>query len=278
MGDPTPDSGWPRNMVRLRQARQLSPADPGPGSAASIPAHHPNAVVRAGAAGLTSPDLKAPPCPGLTARPQRSLCKRLHRAPAARLLVWFSAEAGPGTGQSTAVRGAQGPSPHPQPCPSGSGCRGDCLARRQEVDVNGANARGPEEGRSSQAAARAAAGPVHRRPARPLTCGAHRRLRRPVCGGKCGLRLAGQTTTEDSAVSHTDDQAEPCRHDPLASALFKLPVLRTQSLAFSINIYSLGSSLTSRDGFRATCMPTAPPGTELSTEAESHIPSELPNS
>lgn len=72
--------------------------------------------------------------------------RRLHRAPAARLLVCFSAEAGPGTGQSTAVLCARGPSPHPQPCPSGRGCRGDCLARRQEVDVNGANARGPEEG------------------------------------------------------------------------------------------------------------------------------------
>ncbi|KAM7232777.1 hypothetical protein CapIbe_014913 [Capra ibex] len=73
--EPRPDSSWPRNMVRLRQARQLSPTDQGPGSAASIPAHHPDAVVRAGAAGLTSPDLKAPPCPGLTARPLNSLCK-----------------------------------------------------------------------------------------------------------------------------------------------------------------------------------------------------------
>ena len=72
--------------------------------------------------------------------------RRLHRAPAPRLLVCFSAEAVPGTGQSTAAPCAQGPSPHPRPCPSGRGCRGDCLARRQEVDVNRANARGPEEG------------------------------------------------------------------------------------------------------------------------------------
>lgn len=70
----------------------------------------------------------------------------------------------------------------------------------------------------------------------------------------------------------------PLLFSQLASAPFKLPVLRTQSLAFSLTIYSLGSSLTQPDGLNATCMPTAPSGTEVSTEAQSHIPNQLLNS
>lgn len=173
--EPRPDSSWPRNTVRLRQARQLSPTDQ-----VRLCGTRPGAPSRRGGAGrssrthLTGPPgtalpradsstaeqpvqalvpphdhgrSAAPPAKGGHVRssaPTSSPAVTAFRpspGPAAPCLLLRRGGAGHRPINGCALR--PGPLPHPQPRPSGRGCRGDCLARRQEVDVNGANARGP---------------------------------------------------------------------------------------------------------------------------------------